>query len=198
MPARRAAARTSTGRSGAPPVLGTGTDFAGHILALASITLTTGVSTSGSAVALTEAVTMDTNRASACAPTIVPDPGEDDEECDHRKCKCCKHHKDRNHDDDCDNDHRDGHGDGHHGHKGHDGDTTVIATSTAATTIAMTRTGIGTPRIAARATPARAGDDRGLNQSSKVRSSKFEVRGLKRRRNAVVQTSGFRLLPSEF
>ena len=150
---------------GSSAVLGTGTDFAGHILALAAITLTTGVSTSGSAVALTEAVTMDTNRASACAPTIVPDPGEDDEECDHRKCKCCKHHKDRDHDDDCDNDHRGGRGNGHddhkhHNDKDHDRDRdNRRGDNDRTTTIATTTTGIET---AARATGARAGDDSGV------------------------------------
>ena len=104
---------------GSSATLGTGTQFAGHILALASITMTTGASTSGSAVALTAAVTMDTNRAAACAGPVIPDPGDDDEECDHRKCKCCKHHKDRDHDDDCDNDHRGGRGNGHDDHKHH-------------------------------------------------------------------------------
>src|ERR1700693_472144 len=41
--------------------IGTGTQFAGNILALASITLTTSANVSGSAYALTGAVTMDTN-----------------------------------------------------------------------------------------------------------------------------------------
>ena len=48
--------------------LGTGTLFAGHILAVQSITLTTGADVSGSAIALTAAVTMDTNKISTCGP----------------------------------------------------------------------------------------------------------------------------------
>ncbi len=52
---------------GSSATLGTGTQFAGNILALISITLTTGANVSGSALALTGAVTMDTNRVSVCA-----------------------------------------------------------------------------------------------------------------------------------
>ena len=52
---------------GSSATLGTGTVFAGNILALASITVTTGVSVSGSAIALTAAVTMDTNNISVCS-----------------------------------------------------------------------------------------------------------------------------------
>jgi hypothetical protein len=51
---------------GSSATLGTGTQFAGNILALISITLTTGANVSGSALALTGAVTMDTNQVSAC------------------------------------------------------------------------------------------------------------------------------------
>jgi hypothetical protein len=50
---------------GSSATLGTGTAFTGNILALASITLTTGASVSGRAVALNGAVTMDTNTVSA-------------------------------------------------------------------------------------------------------------------------------------
>ena len=50
---------------GSSATLGTGTAFVGSILAYASITLTTGVSLSGRALARTGAVTMDTNTVSA-------------------------------------------------------------------------------------------------------------------------------------
>ena len=52
---------------GSSATLGTGTRFAGNILALASITVTTGVSVSGSVMALTGEVTMDTNHVSVCS-----------------------------------------------------------------------------------------------------------------------------------
>jgi ice-binding like protein len=52
---------------GSSATLGTGTRFAGNILALASITATTGVSVSGSLMALTGAVTMDTNNVAICS-----------------------------------------------------------------------------------------------------------------------------------
>jgi hypothetical protein len=51
---------------GASATLGTGTTFAGNILALASITLTTGASVDGSAFARTGAVTLDSSAVSAC------------------------------------------------------------------------------------------------------------------------------------
>jgi hypothetical protein len=65
---------------GSSATLGTGTAFTGNILALASITLTTGASVSGRAVALNGAVTMDTNTVSAvscetagtCSPAPLP------------------------------------------------------------------------------------------------------------------------------
>ena len=55
---------------GSSATLGTGTAFTGNILALASITLTTGASVSGRAFALTGAVTMDTNNVASgpCSP----------------------------------------------------------------------------------------------------------------------------------
>jgi len=52
---------------GSSATLGTGTAFAGNILALASITMNTGATLNGRAIALTGAVTMDTNTVSACA-----------------------------------------------------------------------------------------------------------------------------------
>lgn len=51
---------------GSSTTLGTGTQFVGNILAVASITLTTSANVSGSALALTGAVTMDTNNVSVC------------------------------------------------------------------------------------------------------------------------------------
>ncbi len=58
---------------GSSATLGTGTSFQGNILALASITLTTGVTLNGRAIALTEAVTLDSNAISieACSPTAA-------------------------------------------------------------------------------------------------------------------------------
>jgi hypothetical protein len=54
---------------GSSATLGTTTAFAGNILALASITMTTGTSLVGRAIALTGAVTMDTNTISTCGQT---------------------------------------------------------------------------------------------------------------------------------
>ena len=59
---------------GSSATLGTGTTFRGTILALASITLTTGTSILGRAFALTGAVTMDTNTVSVPSCTVVPPP----------------------------------------------------------------------------------------------------------------------------
>jgi hypothetical protein len=67
---------------GSSATLGTGTAFTGNILAVASITLTTGASVSGRALALNGAVTMDTNNVSAvlcetagtCLPAPLPIP----------------------------------------------------------------------------------------------------------------------------
>jgi Ice-binding-like len=49
--------------------LGTTTAFAGNILALASITMTTGATLDGRAIALTAAVTMDSNTITTCGQT---------------------------------------------------------------------------------------------------------------------------------
>ncbi len=67
---------------GSSATIGTGTDFAGSVLALASITLTTGAKVSGRALARTGAVTMDDNAISlpicakpapdAAAPDAAP------------------------------------------------------------------------------------------------------------------------------
>jgi len=51
---------------GSSATLGTGTQFVGNILALSSITVTTSVNVSGSVIALTGAVTMDTNTIGVC------------------------------------------------------------------------------------------------------------------------------------
>ena len=59
---------------GSSATLGTRTQFIGNILAVASITLTTGVSMSGSALALNGAVIMDTDTisVSGAAPDVTP------------------------------------------------------------------------------------------------------------------------------
>jgi Ice-binding-like len=59
---------------GSSATIGTGTQFVGNILALISITLTTNANVSGSALALTGAVTMDTNQVSVCGAGGAPFP----------------------------------------------------------------------------------------------------------------------------
>jgi hypothetical protein len=54
---------------GSSATIGTTTSFAGNILALASITMTTGASLTGRALALTAAVTLDTNNISVPPPS---------------------------------------------------------------------------------------------------------------------------------
>jgi hypothetical protein len=54
---------------GSSATLGTGSSFAGSIIALSSITLTTGVSADGRALARTGAVTLDGNAVSVCSAT---------------------------------------------------------------------------------------------------------------------------------
>jgi hypothetical protein len=56
---------------GSSATLGTATSFAGNILALASITVTTGASLRGRALARTGAVTLDTNTVGSCAVGAV-------------------------------------------------------------------------------------------------------------------------------
>jgi type VI secretion system secreted protein VgrG len=58
---------------GSSATLGTGTSFAGNILAQASITMTTGTDLIGRALALTAAVTLDTNDVSS-ATCVAPPP----------------------------------------------------------------------------------------------------------------------------
>jgi hypothetical protein len=57
---------------GSSATIGVDSQFVGNILALISITLNTGASVSGSALALTGAVTMDTNKVSVCSGGTVP------------------------------------------------------------------------------------------------------------------------------
>ncbi len=57
---------------GSSATIGVDSQFVGNILALISITLNTGASVSGSALALTGAVTMDTNNVSVCSGGTVP------------------------------------------------------------------------------------------------------------------------------
>lgn len=63
---------------GSSATIGTGTSFAGEILALTSITITTGANTSGRALARNGAVTLDTNNVNTCnvlvCPIITVDP----------------------------------------------------------------------------------------------------------------------------
>lgn len=54
-------------RVGSSATLGTGSSFAGNILALTSITLTTGANLNGRALARNGAVTLDSNSVTACA-----------------------------------------------------------------------------------------------------------------------------------
>ncbi|MDQ2947628.1 MAG: ice-binding family protein, partial [Acidobacteriota bacterium] len=56
---------------GSSATLGTTTSFKGNILALASITLTTGASNSGRLLALTGAVTLDTNAVTSCGAAAL-------------------------------------------------------------------------------------------------------------------------------
>jgi len=57
---------------GSSATLGTGTSFVGDILALTSITLTTGANTNGRALARNGAVTLDTNNINGCGVQTCP------------------------------------------------------------------------------------------------------------------------------
>jgi hypothetical protein len=57
---------------GSSATIGTGSTFAGDVLALSSITLTTGANTSGRALARNGAVTLDTNHVNTCGVQICP------------------------------------------------------------------------------------------------------------------------------
>jgi hypothetical protein len=56
---------------GSSATLGTGTSFAGDILALTSITLTTGANTTGRTLARNGAVTLDTNNVNTCGAVVA-------------------------------------------------------------------------------------------------------------------------------
>lgn len=60
---------------GSSATLGTGTDFAGTILAQASITLNAGATVDGRLLAQSGAVTLDQNEIAAPDPSSVPEPG---------------------------------------------------------------------------------------------------------------------------
>jgi type VI secretion system secreted protein VgrG len=68
-------------QAGSSATVGIGSNFSGNIIALGSVTLTTGVTLHGRALARTGAVTMDTNSVSNSAgpdpalPTPSPDAG---------------------------------------------------------------------------------------------------------------------------
>jgi len=57
---------------GSSATIGTGTSFAGDILALTSITITTGANTSGRLLARNGAVTLDTNNINSCGAVVCP------------------------------------------------------------------------------------------------------------------------------
>ncbi|MEA2238853.1 MAG: hypothetical protein QOC81_3577 [Thermoanaerobaculia bacterium] len=57
---------------GSSATLGTGTSFTGDILALTSITITTGANTNGRALARNGAVTLDTNNVNTCGVSLCP------------------------------------------------------------------------------------------------------------------------------
>ena len=61
---------------GSSATLGTGTAFLGSIVALTSITLTTGASVEGKTLARNGAVTLDTDNVTLCVPPLVPPPIE--------------------------------------------------------------------------------------------------------------------------
>ena len=57
---------------GSSATIGTGSQFVGHIVANTSVTLNFGASVAGNVIALTGAVTMDTNNVSACGSNVPP------------------------------------------------------------------------------------------------------------------------------
>jgi len=96
---------------GSSATLGTGTIFAGNLIAFTSDTVTTGVSVAGRVFALGAAVTLDTNTitAGACASSGGGGGGDGDDD-DRRSCKDDRdkdhHDRDRDHHDK-DKDHQD-------------------------------------------------------------------------------------------
>jgi hypothetical protein len=91
---------------GTSATLGTATEFAGNILALVSITATTGVNVAGSLIALGGAVTLDTNTVSVCSSGSGPFPPAMDKCEDHHDNDGDDHDKDGHHHDK-DKDHKD-------------------------------------------------------------------------------------------
>jgi hypothetical protein len=89
---------------GSSATLGTGTVFAGNLIAFTSDTVTTGVSVAGRVFALGAAVTLDTNTitAGACASSGGGGGGDGDDD-DRRSCKDDRD-KDKDHDGDRDHD----------------------------------------------------------------------------------------------
>ncbi|HEX8171677.1 MAG TPA: ice-binding family protein [Thermoanaerobaculia bacterium] len=61
---------------GSSATLGTGSSFAGNILALTSVTMTIGSGLNGRALARNGAVTLDSNTITACATAAVVPPGD--------------------------------------------------------------------------------------------------------------------------
>ncbi len=59
---------------GSSATVGTGTSFAGSVLALSDITVTTGASVNGRLLARNGAVTLDSNRVSVCSGSLVTAP----------------------------------------------------------------------------------------------------------------------------
>lgn len=57
---------------GSSATIGTGSSFTGDILALSSITLTTGANTNGRVLARNGAVTLDTNQVNTCGVSVCP------------------------------------------------------------------------------------------------------------------------------
>ena len=74
---------------GSSATLGTGSVFVGNILALASITVTTGVTVEGRALARNGAVTLDTDTFTqpSCATTLPPDDHHDARRDDHHDAR---------------------------------------------------------------------------------------------------------------
>ncbi|HEX8130662.1 MAG TPA: ice-binding family protein [Pyrinomonadaceae bacterium] len=59
---------------GSSATIGTGSQFVGHIVANTSVTLNFNASVAGNVIALTGAVTMDTNHIAACGSGVLPTP----------------------------------------------------------------------------------------------------------------------------
>jgi hypothetical protein len=102
---------------GSSSTLGARAKFVGNILALASITARTGATVTGSLMALTGAVTMDTNTVSVCAAGGVPPPPPMD------KCEVHHHRHHHHYGDGDDKDHQYGDHDDNRYHHDRDNDS---------------------------------------------------------------------------